>query len=201
MPRFVEAIESAGDFPVVSYSDIEAITELTVIGRTGLTSSDSIILWDESVNELKRINLGEFRTYLTSTITASAISNSQIDARIATWARATNASGSIPDARIPSSIARDSEIPSASNANPVADGTASQGTSTRYSRQDHRHPAGASGLTTSQVDARIATWARQNSPSGTVPTARLPFTILQRTQAQYDAISTKNAATLYVIIG
>ena len=51
-------------------------------------------------------------------------SNSDIDARIATWARDNNPIGTIPNNRIPSSIARDSELPD-ENLIPVAWATVS----------------------------------------------------------------------------
>lgn len=104
-------------------------------------------------------------------------SNSDIDDRVATWARANSPSGTVPDNRIPASIARDSELPQPSNAVPLVEGTGNSGSSTRYSRQDHVHPAGSAGLDTAGVDGRIATWARANSPSGTIPDARIPASI------------------------
>ena len=64
----------------------------------------------------------------------------------------------------------------------------------------------------SDIDGRVATWARANSPSGTVPNARLGTnvvkpstsgtairTIRQISQADYDALATPDANTLYVI--
>ena len=58
------------------------------------------------------------------------------EARIQTLAR-----GEITDANIPAAIARDSELPQAADADPVADAaTAAVGTSTEYAREDHRHP-------------------------------------------------------------
>ena len=96
--------------------------------------------------------------------------DSDIDARIATYARATPA-GEIADAQIPSAIARDSELPD------VAD-----------------------FLDASGVDARIAPFARQNSPSGMIADARIPADIARDseivgflTQSEIDTRITSNA--------
>ena len=70
-------------------------------------------------------------------------SDSEIDARIAPYAR-TTPSGQIADAQIPSTIARDSEIPDVSNFQ-----------------------------TETEVDARIAPYARA-IPSGTIADAQIP---------------------------
>ena len=109
--------------------------------------------------------------------------------------------GTVPDNQIPGTIARDSEIRTdneitviahASTAahNALADahndrllptgGTTGQvlkkDTNSNYdvSWQDDATGGGGGGLNNQQVDARIATWARANSPSGTIPAARIP---------------------------
>lgn len=53
---------------------------------------------------------------------------------------------SVPESAIPSSIARDSEIPQPSNATPVQSGSGpTAGTSTQYSRADHKHEGDGGG--------------------------------------------------------
>ena len=47
---------------------------------------------------------------------------------------------------------------------------------------------------------QIATWAEGDDTSD-IPDTKLPFNIVQVTQAAYDALSSKDATTLYVVIG
>ena len=68
----------------------------------------------------------------------------------------------LDDSKIPATIARDSELPQPSNADPLPDGAdAAQGTSTRYSRQDHVHEKDddAGALSPTDVSIRIPTMA------------------------------------------
>ena len=94
------------------------------------------------------------------------LNTSEVTALISTWARATSPSGTVPIAR----------LPVASTARTTEQGIVSIGVvdSRIASFARAGQPAPTGGLTTSQVDARIATWARTTSPTGTVPTARLP---------------------------
>ena len=64
------------------------------------------------------------------------LDQAEVDARIAPYARVTP-SGTIADAQIPQSIARDSELPHPSNALPIGDGTAAPGSASNFSRADH----------------------------------------------------------------
>ena len=162
------------------------------------------------------------------------LTQSQVDARIATWARASSPSGTIPSARISLSA---SQIPSLDagkittgtfatariasldaskinsgtfdaaripnlSANKITSGSMSADrigsgklTSARLPSISYNDlddlPAVITSLAwsaitgkpasftpnTSNVDARISTWARVNSPSGTIPDARIPASI------------------------
>ena len=82
--------------------------------------------------------------------------NTAIDDRIANFAKANSPSGTIPDNRIPSSIARDTELFSGD-----------------YGDLDNRPTI----PNNSAIDGRIATYARANNPSGTIPTGRIPSSI------------------------
>ena len=50
----------------------------------------------------------------------------------------------------------------------------------------------------STIDARIASWARVNSPTGTIPLDSLP--IWSGTQSEYDALGTYDDDYLYLIL-
>ena len=76
---------------------------------------------------------------------ATATSNSDIDARILDWAQEGDVS-TIPDAKIPADIARDAEVPDASDDTPLAIGTADEGTATTYTRSDHVHAGALTSL-------------------------------------------------------
>ena len=103
--------------------------------------------------------------------------NTDIDGRIASWARANSPSGTIPDANIPASIARDSEIPSDTDA-------LSEGSSNLY-------------FTNTRADNRIASWARANSPSGTIPDARIPASIARDSEIPSSTSTLAEGTNLY----
>ena len=105
-----------------------------------------------------------------------------VDARIAPYARATP-SGQIADAQIPSSIARDSElptVPSPRSSAPLANqfGVSGQaGTSSQYARGDHRHStpsAPSGGLNQSAVDARVQAYTGQTAAADEFPVSKMP---------------------------
>ena len=77
------------------------------------------------------------------------LNTAQVDARIAAWARAVNPSGTIPDARIPAAITRDTELQAAI----------------------------ANFLERADILALIATWARATSPTGMIPDGLIPADI------------------------
>ena len=85
--------------------------------------------------------------------------DAEIDARIASWARVNNPEGQVPDARLEGAIARDSEIISAIMSHADA-------------ANAHHIPPVASEVSSADIDERIASWARANSPQGSAPISR-----------------------------
>ena len=83
-------------------------TDGQVLTRTadGMAWEDAETGTDLSTADTDDLSEGSTNLYFT---------NTRADNRIASWARANSPSGTIPDARIPASIARDSEIPSSTS--------------------------------------------------------------------------------------
>ena len=120
---------------------------------------------------------------------------------IATWALRTSPTGTIPDARIPASIARDTELPDApaswafhtspTGTIPLArflsggnTGDLVQRTSTGFQWASQANA----------VDLRVESWARSNSPTGTVPANRID-NALARDNEMIAALLIGNTAT------
>ena len=141
---------------------------VTGIGGSGGASADGVVnSFSFSGNTLSAARTESLST-LTIDIPFSTATD--IDDRIADFALATGASGTIADARIPTTIARDSELPDVTGF-----------------------------LSESQVDGRIATYARI-SPSGQIADAQIPGDIARDseivgflTQSEIDARITSNA--------
>ena len=85
-------------------------------------------------------------------------SDADIDGRVAPWARANSPTGTIPDNRIPSSIARDSEVPT----NTEIDNRARD-----------------------EINSRVQPWARDTTTD--IPDAKVPSTIARTSQVRTDA--------------
>jgi hypothetical protein len=86
-----------------------------------------------------------------------------------------------------SSLSGTPTIPSPADATPLAPGTAAVGTSTEYAREDHVHPLPA------KLDAAVV------SDTTGITGADVVTNIVSLTQAEYDAIVSPSATTLYVI--
>ena len=127
-----------------------------------------------------------------------ATSEDDIDSRISSWARAHNPSGEIPDGTVPAAIMRDAEFTAAGVRNLLGltateagnilvgafIGTNSAGerqiTLTRNDGTSTILTLPAAGTTSdADIDDRIATWARANSPSGEIPDATVPSAIMR----------------------
>ena len=112
--------------------------------------------------------------------------NTEIDARIAPFARA--GSGiDIPVAQIPEAIARDNEV----------ENFAKVGNNAQI--QDAKIPSSIARdsevPSNSDIDGRIAPFARQNSPSGTIADARIPSGITRDTEVE-DFAKVGNSADI-----
>ena len=117
--------------------------------------------------------------------------NSDIDDRIATYARATP-TGTIADAQIPSAIARDSELPDVADFLDESEVDARIATYARISPSgqiaDAQIPNAIARdseivgfLTQSEIDGRIATYARA-TPTGEIADAQIPASIARDTE-------------------
>ena len=151
----------------------------------------------------------------------SGLNQSQVDARVRAgvldWAEQGN-TDTIPDAKIPAGIARDSELPTVpSNADidtradariaPWAranspSGTIPDATIPASIARDSEIPAVPSNADIdTRADNRIATWARANSPSGTIPDNRIPAGIARDSEVPSNSdIDTRANARVSALV-
>ena len=96
-----------------SQGDPAGGTPATILGdRWFYEVQESIVRVIEEAGMTLAADPDQLKDAIMDLVGSEVTTNSDIDARIASWARDNSPSGTIPDNRVPSSIARDSEIAS-----------------------------------------------------------------------------------------
>ena len=167
-------------FSSVSTNPVQNAVITAKVGTDPLDSSFTAGDLSEAVNELQQTKYTFPAGGIASTDLASAVQTSLGKADTAYQ----KPSGGIPAADIASGV-----IPSASNSNPNMDGTASSGSGTSWSRDDHRHP-------TDTTRAPLASPALTGTP--TAPTASAGTDTTQIATTAFVNTATSNAVSSYV---
>ena len=167
-------------FSSVSTNPVQNAVITAKVGTDPLDASFTAGDLSEAVNELQQTKY---------TFPAGGIASTDLSSAVQTSLGLADTAYQKPSGGIPAADIASGVIPSASNSNPNMDGTASSGSGTSWSRDDHRHP-------TDTTRAPLASPALTGTP--TAPTASAGTDTTQIATTAFVNTATNNAVSSYV---